>query len=247
MRLSIRESLASLFSAPLSVPRSSHLPRLGRRRPPQHLPGTLGQNGPTDVLPVLFHTSTAADAMKGGTMRRVMGLVVVAVVGLVAACAQPGIGRCASCFGVMSEIQGKITQQVWLANGWAASPVVVEAVLAQNKKGPIPGMDNAKWKTVPEADAIVQGVSVDPRREPKISPEEDLDQHPAGICDRSFPPARSDSAPKNVCILRPGGQIRVLRIPSPTPPTPCPWRSSGRSRLAPSSRLRTLSCPPASS
>ena len=34
---------------------------------------------------------------------------------------------------------------------------MVQAVLAQNKKGPIPGMDNAKWKTVPESDAIVQG------------------------------------------------------------------------------------------
>lgn len=90
-------------------------------------------------------------------MRRVMGLVAVAVVGLVAACAELGSGRCASCFEVMPKIQEKITQNIWLANGWAASPVLVEAVLAQNKKGPIPGMDNAKWKTVPESDAIVQG------------------------------------------------------------------------------------------
>jgi hypothetical protein len=90
-------------------------------------------------------------------MRRMMVLVAVAVVGLVAACAQLGNGRCASCFEVMSEIQEKVTQQTWLANGWAASPVVVEAVRAQNKKGPIPGMDNAKWKTVPENDAIVRG------------------------------------------------------------------------------------------
>ena len=90
-------------------------------------------------------------------MRRTMGLLVLAAVGLLAACAQQGIGRCASCFGVMSEVQTKITQQTWLANGWAASPVVVEAVLAQNKKGPIPGMDNAKWKTVPESDSIVRG------------------------------------------------------------------------------------------
>jgi hypothetical protein len=90
-------------------------------------------------------------------MRRVMGLVAVVAVGLVAACAQLGNGRCASCFEVMPKIQEQITWQVWNANGWAASPVVVEAVLAQNKKGPIPGMDNAKWKTVPESDAIVQG------------------------------------------------------------------------------------------
>ncbi len=90
-------------------------------------------------------------------MRRMMGLVAVGAVGLVAACAQLGSGRCASCFEVMPKIQEQITWQGWNANGWAASPVVVEAVLAQNKKGPIPGMDNAKWKTVPESDAIVQG------------------------------------------------------------------------------------------
>ena len=90
-------------------------------------------------------------------MRRTMGLLVLAVVVLAAACAQQGSSRCASCFGVMSEVQTKITQQTWLANGWAASPVVVQAVLAQNTKGPIPGMDNAKWKTVPESDSIVRG------------------------------------------------------------------------------------------
>ena len=92
-------------------------------------------------------------------MRRLMGAVVVAVaVVMLTACA--GLqtqDRAASCFAVMEQIQEKITWQVWNANGWAASPVVVEAVLAQNAKGPIPGMDNAKWKTVPESDAIVQG------------------------------------------------------------------------------------------
>ena len=85
-------------------------------------------------------------------MRRLMGLVVIAVVGLVASA-----GWAASCFEVMEAIQTRITWQVRNADGWAANPVVVEAVLAQNKKGPIPGMDNAKWKTVPESDAVVQG------------------------------------------------------------------------------------------
>ena len=65
--------------------------------------------------------------------------------------------RAASVFKVMEVIQTRISWQVWNADGWAANPVVVEAVLAQNAKGPIPGMDNAKWKSVPEKDAIVQG------------------------------------------------------------------------------------------
>lgn len=85
-------------------------------------------------------------------MRRVIGMVIVAAVLLMAP-----QSRAASVFEVMADVQERITWQVWNANGWAASPVVVDAVIAQNKKGPIPGMDNAKWKTIPENDAIVQG------------------------------------------------------------------------------------------
>ncbi|MFH2076566.1 MAG: hypothetical protein ABIJ57_14685 [Pseudomonadota bacterium] len=85
-------------------------------------------------------------------MRRVMGVVFVALVVLAATSSWAG-----SCFEVMGDIQTKITWQVWNAEGWAASPMVVEAVIAQNKKGPIPGMDNPKWKTVPKNDAMVQG------------------------------------------------------------------------------------------
>jgi len=90
-------------------------------------------------------------------MRRLMGLVVLAVVMLTGCAGLQTQDRGASVFKVMEDIQERITWQVWNADGWAANPVVVEAVLAQNAKGPIPGMDNAKWKTVPEKDAIVQG------------------------------------------------------------------------------------------
>lgn len=86
-------------------------------------------------------------------MRRLIGLVGLAVVSLVATLAWAG----GSCFEVMPVVQDEITQKIWLANGWANSAPVVEAVLAQNQKGPIAGMDNPKWKTVPENDAIVQG------------------------------------------------------------------------------------------
>jgi hypothetical protein len=84
-------------------------------------------------------------------MRRLTGLVVAGFIGLTATLASG-----ASVFEIMPAIQEKVTQQIWLATGWAGSPVVVEAVLAQNKKGPMPGMDNPKWKTVPETDAVVQ-------------------------------------------------------------------------------------------
>jgi hypothetical protein len=85
-------------------------------------------------------------------------VAVVTVMLSVLGCAGPKeTTKVVSCFAVMEEIQQNITWQVWNANGWAASPIVVDAVLAQNAKGPIPGMDNAKWKTVPENDPIVQG------------------------------------------------------------------------------------------
>ena len=90
-------------------------------------------------------------------MRRVMGVVVLAVFMLTGCAGLQKPDKAVSCFEVMENVQEKITWQVWNANGWAASPIVVEAVLAQNKKGPIAGMDNAKWKTVPESDALVKG------------------------------------------------------------------------------------------
>ena len=47
--------------------------------------------------------------------------------------------------------------------GWAAEPRVVGAVVEQNKKGPIEGMDNKKWKTLrrrsPEVDVFTTNVA----------------------------------------------------------------------------------------
>ncbi len=90
-------------------------------------------------------------------MRRVMAVVVLAMIMLAGCAGLQKPDKEISCFKVMEAVQEQITWQVWNAQGWAASPALVEAVTAQNKKGPIPGMDNAKWKTVPEKDAIVQG------------------------------------------------------------------------------------------
>jgi len=85
-------------------------------------------------------------------MRKMTKLVSVASLFLAVASAWAG-----SCFEVMPKVQEQITQQTWLANGWAGSRVVVDAVLGQNQKGPISGMDNPKWKTVAETDPIVKG------------------------------------------------------------------------------------------
>ena len=47
----------------------------------------------------------------------------------------------------------------------AADPIIVQAVKEQNAKGPIPGMDNTKWKTVRRSDPIVQALIHNPAGE----------------------------------------------------------------------------------
>lgn len=60
-------------------------------------------------------------------------------------------------FEVTPAVQKEIDKHVEVVKGWAADPVVVKAVEAQNAKGPIAGMDNAKWKTVRRSDDLVKG------------------------------------------------------------------------------------------
>ena len=54
-------------------------------------------------------------------------------------------------------IQAELDKGKKLIATWAADPVLVKEVLQQNRKGPIPGLDNEKWKTVPSSDPIVKG------------------------------------------------------------------------------------------
>lgn len=60
-------------------------------------------------------------------------------------------------FEVTPAIQKEIDRHVEVVKKWAANPIVVKAVLAQKEKGPIPGMDNAKWKTVRRSDNLIKG------------------------------------------------------------------------------------------
>ncbi len=49
-------------------------------------------------------------------------------------------------FEITPAVQKELDKQVGQVKAWAADPVIVKAVLAQNEKGPIAGMDNSKWK-----------------------------------------------------------------------------------------------------
>jgi len=57
---------------------------------------------------------------------------------------------------IAPAVQKEIDRQVEVIKGWAADGAVVQAVLAQNGKGPIPGMDNVKWKSLRRSDALVK-------------------------------------------------------------------------------------------
>jgi len=82
-------------------------------------------------------------------MKRTVSVLVLSVLVLVA--------TGAAAFEMTPATQKQIEQQVEVARQWAEDPVIVKAVMAQNDKGPIADMDNAKWKTVRRSDALVKG------------------------------------------------------------------------------------------
>ena len=58
---------------------------------------------------------------------------------------------------ISPPVQAEIDRQKTTIAGWAADPTLVSAVKEQNQKGPIQGMDNAKWKTTRRSDPVVKG------------------------------------------------------------------------------------------
>jgi hypothetical protein len=70
-------------------------------------------------------------------------------------------GRAAS-FEMTPEAQAELDKMKAVVAGWAADPVLVKAVVIQNGKGPIEGMDNAKWKTMRRTDAMVKDFQSNP-------------------------------------------------------------------------------------
>lgn len=68
-------------------------------------------------------------------------------------------------FEITPAVQRELDRHVELVRTWAADPVIVEAVIAQNEKGPIAGMDNLKWKTLRRGDALVRDFQSNPAGE----------------------------------------------------------------------------------
>jgi hypothetical protein len=81
--------------------------------------------------------------------------LVIALAGLLAHTTWAG-------FEITPAVQKELDKQVGQVKTWAADPVIVKAVLAQNEKGPVPGMDNPKWKTLRRSDAFVKEFQSNP-------------------------------------------------------------------------------------
>lgn len=65
-------------------------------------------------------------------------------------------------FQMTAAIQQELDRQKQIVAGWAADPTIVNAVKEQNSRGPIAGMDNAKWKTTRRTDPAVKAYQTNP-------------------------------------------------------------------------------------
>lgn len=59
-------------------------------------------------------------------------------------------------FTITPTVQSVLDKEKITIAHWAADPIIVKAVKEQNRKGPIPGMDNAKWKHTRRFDPLVK-------------------------------------------------------------------------------------------
>jgi len=58
-------------------------------------------------------------------------------------------------FQITPAVQAELDKQKAAIAAWAANPIIVNAVIEQNRRGPIAGMDNAKWKVTRRSDPMV--------------------------------------------------------------------------------------------
>lgn len=59
-------------------------------------------------------------------------------------------------FDMTPAVQSELDRQKAAVARWAADPTVVAAVRAQNRKGPMAGVDNARWKSMRRSDPDVR-------------------------------------------------------------------------------------------
>ncbi|MFQ5882411.1 MAG: methyl-accepting chemotaxis protein [Candidatus Methylomirabilales bacterium] len=58
-------------------------------------------------------------------------------------------------FEITPAVQREIQRQIGLVQEWAANPILIRAVEEQNKRGPLPGMDRARWHALEPSDPLL--------------------------------------------------------------------------------------------
>ena len=78
-----------------------------------------------------------------------IGFITAVVLALTATAAS------AAGFQMTPAVQAELDKQKTVIAGWAANAAVVGAVVEQNRRGPIAGMDNPKWKLTRRSDPTI--------------------------------------------------------------------------------------------
>ncbi|HEY3064474.1 MAG TPA: hypothetical protein VGL09_01700 [Methylomirabilota bacterium] len=84
-------------------------------------------------------------------MKRIIAATVFALAGVLG----PATLAAAEDFQMTPAVQAELDRQKTVIAGWAANATIVNAVAEQNRKGPITGLDNAKWKVTRRSDPVV--------------------------------------------------------------------------------------------
>jgi hypothetical protein len=89
-----------------------------------------------------------------------MAITIRVLISCLCLCAVPAFAQPA---GLPAAVKAKMDQYSGILTGWAADPLVVNAVKAANAKGgSLPGMTNSKWEDLPDGDPQVQGLLKSP-------------------------------------------------------------------------------------
>ena len=78
------------------------------------------------------------------------------VIGIVASLVLLATAAPVAALDLTPAVQAELDRLKQTAAEWAADPLIVGAVKAQNGKGPVAGMDNAKWKSIRRSDPTIQ-------------------------------------------------------------------------------------------
>ncbi|MBI1823328.1 MAG: hypothetical protein HY200_01850 [Nitrospirae bacterium] len=65
-------------------------------------------------------------------------------------------------FEMTPTVQAQLDKEKAVIASWASDPLIVKAVQLQNKKGPIPGIDNAAWKVTRRSDPVIKAFQENP-------------------------------------------------------------------------------------